>query len=66
MVLGLDSKVPGKMFVAEMVQMMGLLVAHTRAWAQLVRDLGSGVVGTICVVVALVNQKNCSSMAEVV
>ena len=63
MVLGLDSKVPGKMVVAEMVQMMGLLVAHMRAWVQ---DLGSGVAGILGLVVALVNQKNCSSMAEVV
>ena len=59
MVLGLDSKVPGKMVVAEMV-------AHKRASAQLVQDLGSGVAGTLGLVVALVNQKNCSSMAEVV
>ena len=59
MVLGLDSKVPGKMVVAEMV-------AHMRASAQLVQDLGSGVAGTIGLVVALVNQTNCSSMAEVV
>ena len=63
MVLGLDSKVPGKMVVAEMVQMMGLLVAHMRAWVQ---DLGSGVADTIGLVVALVNQQNCSSMGEVV
>ena len=55
MVLGLDSKV----FVVEMV-------AHMRASAQLVQDLGSGVAGTIGLVVALVNQTNCSSMAEVV
>ena len=39
-VRGQDSKVPGKMFVAEMVQMMWHLVADMRAWAQSVRDLG--------------------------
>ena len=60
MVLGLDSKVPGKMFVGEMVDHMRALLA------QLVQDLGSGVAGTIGLVVALVNQTNCSSMAEVV
>ena len=59
MVLGLDSKVPGKMVVAEMVD-------HMRASAQMVQDLGSGVAGTIGLVVALVNQQNCSSMGEVV
>ena len=59
LVLGLDSNVPGKMVVVEMV-------AHIRASAQLVQDLGSGVADTIGLVVALVNQTNCSSMAEVV
>ena len=56
----------GKMFVAEMVQRMGLLVAHRRAWAQSVRDVGSDAAGMIAVVVAFVNQKNCSSGVEVV
>ena len=52
------------MFVAEMVQMMGHLVADMRVWAQSVPDLGSGVAGKIGVVVALVNQKRCSWVAE--
>ena len=55
---------PGKMFVAEMVQMMGHLVADMRVWAQSVPDLGSGVAGKIGLFVVLVNQKNCSSVAE--
>ena len=41
---------------AELVQMMGHLVADMTAWARLVRDLGSGVAGNIAVIVVL-NQK---------
>ena len=41
---------------AELVQMMEHLVADMRAWAQLVRDLDSGVAGKIALVV-VVNQK---------
>ena len=41
---------------AELVQVIEHLVADRRAWAQLVRDLGSAVAGNI-VVVVVVNQK---------